>query len=137
MLSSTSDLVSASVFRLKTPAHNTPSPAIATYKLKCFYCGKVQFNGITEKFCIEGRERAKDIMDSTRSFKDTVCTQVSDLDTVEKLLAADPFITMQTAYINRYRNFLILQNLMLIVLSLPLVLPSAITFRNLCHFLKK
>ena len=82
-VNSITDSASSSAFILKTPAYST------SCKMKCFCCGKVPSHGITKKFCVKQRVTAKDMMKTNRFFKDEVYTRISDLDTVEKLLAAD------------------------------------------------
>lgn len=57
--------------------------------MKCVCCGKVQNNGISEKFRISEPRRAEKLLEAARYHMDEVYTRICDLKTIEHVFGAD------------------------------------------------
>ena len=63
-------------------------------------CGKVQQQGVTEKYQIREDPRAEKLLTSARFLQDDVYTRICDLSTAKNILSADLFYHNQC--INKY-----------------------------------
>ena len=79
------------IFRSSVDKREQPSQNTYPYRLKCVIYDKVQDKGISTKYRVSEKSRAKNLMEAAFFLQDDVYMKISDLDTPQKVFGADVF----------------------------------------------